>query len=71
MHSSGPTDSEEWYDLMVDNRLLASIKGKQSAEWFLTAMSRGPNTGERYRLISRSAEEKSTDYSEIKATKPW
>ena len=71
MHNSDPHTFGEWFNLMVDDRLLASIKGKETAEWFLLAMSYGNKTGEKYSLIPKDDADLAATVDSIEAIKPW
>lgn len=64
-----PQTLEIWYDLMVNNKLLASIRGLKSAEWFLHHMSSGTTT-DKYSLVRRGT---NTDIfiQDIEVAKPW
>ena len=64
-----PPTFEIWYDLMVNDKLLVSIRGKDSAEWFLHHMSNGM-TSDKYTLVRRGT---NTDIfvQDIEAVKPW
>ena len=69
IHKKDPNTFNIWYDLMVDDKLLVSIKGKETAEWFLKSMKSG-KTGACYTLIQKPTEDEVL-VSNIKAVKPW
>ncbi len=69
MQEKDPQSFNIWYDLMVNDKLLVSIRGKETAEWFLKNMSNG-KTSESYSLIRKKSEGEIA-IEDIQATKPW
>jgi len=69
MHKEDPSTLEDWYDLKVNDRLLASIRGKDTAVWFLRHMS-ADTSSNKYSLAKRSTKSSNTG-DDIKATTPW
>ena len=53
----------EWWNLMVNGKLLASIHGKKNAEWFFKTMQRGDSI----RTYSVEPVNKSDDHAELAA----
>jgi hypothetical protein len=53
---------EGWYDILVDDSLLVSIKGKRWAEHYLRAMRRGSRR--RWKMVGRGQPE------EIRVVRP-
>lgn len=69
MQEKDPHSFNNWYDLMVNDKLLVSICGKETAEWFLKNMAAG-NSTETYTLRrARSSSEIAIE--DIKAVQPW
>ncbi len=69
MNKETQSPFDVWYDLMVDNRILVSIRGKDTAEWFLKNMSSG-KTKNAYTL-RRKASKPDISIDDIKAVEPW
>ena len=68
--------STEWWNLMVNGNLLASIHGKENAEWFFKTMQRGDSI----RTYSVEPVDKSdnpaeaavdSDLADIQPARPW
>lgn len=69
MHKEDPSTYEDWYDLKVNDKLLASIRGKDTATWFLRHMSNEKSLN-KYTLVKRDTKSSNID-DEIKAVAPW
>ena len=66
----------EWWNLMVNGELLASIHGKESAEWFFKSMQRGDNihtySVEPVDKNDNPAESAAdSDLADIQPARPW
>lgn len=64
MFEKRPPNFNQWYDLCVNGKLLVSIRGRETAEWFLKSMSYGNDT-DKFTLSLKE------DFEEIKAAEPW
>ena len=66
-----PHTFDTWFNLMVNNKLLVSIKGKETAEWFLKMMQCGSRTKETYTLVRKPSDTEDVSLDTIKAVRPW
>ena len=66
-----PHTFDTWFNLLVNNKLLVSIKGKETAEWFLRMMQYGSSTEEIYTLVRRPTNTEDVQIDDIKAVQPW
>ncbi len=68
MFEKGPQNFNCWYDLYVNGNLLVSIKGEETAKWFLKSMSHD-NLVDTFTLEPK--EDKEISIEDIKAATPW
>ena len=71
MNSVESDKLEEWYDLLVDGQLLASIKGRHSAEWFLAAMTKGLDGDYQCEVVRKDDDPLNVYNAPTQPVKPW
>ena len=68
MTNQDPMTTKDWYDILVNGRLLVSVNGRHNAEWFLKNLKYDCSPSESYTLVPQEIEHHVAD---VQATKPW